>query len=76
MNIIAKHDGQATVASRDLQYWQAGASVELAAPQFGQFRVSACIVGILAGERKVDYKLNAVRCFPRSSNVKQPVSLR
>jgi hypothetical protein len=76
MNIIAKHDGQAMVASRELQYRHAGASVELAAPQFGQFRVSACIAGILAGESKVDYKLNAVRCFPGSSDVKQTVSLR
>jgi hypothetical protein len=65
MNIIAKHDGQAIVASREPQYWHAGASVELAAPQFGQFRVSACIDGILAGGSKVDYALNGVRCFPR-----------
>jgi hypothetical protein len=65
MNIIAKHDGQATVASREPQNWHAGASVELAAPQFGQFSVSACIDGILAVGSKVDYKLNAVRCFPK-----------
>jgi hypothetical protein len=50
MNIIAKHEGQAIVASRELQNWQSGASVELAAPQFGQFKVWACIDGILAGE--------------------------
>ena len=61
---MAKHDGQATVASREPQNWQAGASVELAAPQFGQFNVSACIAAILAGARKVDYNLEAVRCFP------------
>jgi hypothetical protein len=50
MNIMAKHDGQATVARRDPQNWQSGASVELAAPQFGQLSVSACIVCILTGE--------------------------
>jgi hypothetical protein len=65
MNIMAKHDGQAIVASRELQNWHTGASVELAAPQFGQFRVSACINHILAGECKVDYELVAVRCFPK-----------
>ncbi|MEP6568623.1 MAG: hypothetical protein ABJC10_02525 [Acidobacteriota bacterium] len=48
MNIIAKHDGQAIVARREPQNWQEGASVELAAPQFGQLSVSACIDGILA----------------------------
>ena len=47
-NIIAKHDGQAMVARRELQNWHKGASVELAAPQLGQFSVSACIVLILA----------------------------
>jgi hypothetical protein len=45
---MAKHEGQAMVARRDLQYWHSGASVELAAPQFGQLRVSACIDSILA----------------------------
>jgi hypothetical protein len=65
MNIMAKHDGQAMVARRELQNWHDGASVELAAPQFGQFRVSACIDGILAGGRKVDYNLIAVRCFAK-----------
>ncbi|MDQ2922368.1 MAG: hypothetical protein M3R52_12265 [Acidobacteriota bacterium] len=73
MNIIAKHDGQAMVASRELQYWHAGASVELAAPQFGQFSVSACIRSILAGGSKVDYELNAVRCFPRSATLRVAV---
>ncbi len=63
MNIMPKHDAQATVARRELQNWHVGASVELAAPQFGQFRVSASIEDILAGGGKVDYKLIAVRCF-------------
>jgi hypothetical protein len=36
MNIIAKHEAQATVASRERQNWHSGASVEVAAPQFGQ----------------------------------------
>lgn len=42
-NINAKQDGQATVASFDSQYRQRGESDEIAAPQFGQFRVSACM---------------------------------
>jgi hypothetical protein len=48
MNITAKHAGQATVARRDPQNWQNGASVEVPAPQFGQLSVSACIERILA----------------------------
>jgi hypothetical protein len=47
MNIIAKQEGQATVAKRDPQNWHCGASAELAAPQFGQLSVSACIACIL-----------------------------
>jgi hypothetical protein len=54
---MAKHEGQATVARRDPQNWHSGASVELAAPQFGQLRVSACIARILAGRQKVDYEI-------------------
>src|SRR2546429_3644334 len=42
-NIIPKHDGQATVASFDSQYWHCGESLEIAAPQFGQLRVCASI---------------------------------
>ncbi|HLN98494.1 MAG TPA: hypothetical protein VK208_08545 [Pyrinomonadaceae bacterium] len=53
LNIIAKQEGQAIVASREPQNWHAGASVELAAPQFGQLSVSACIVDILAGHFKI-----------------------
>ena len=74
MNIMAKHDGQAIVARRELQNWHNGASVELAAPQFGQFRVSACIEDILAGGCEVDYKMTAVRCFPKEF-IRVPVSL-
>lgn len=48
MNIIAKHDGHAIVASFDSQYRHLGESEEIAAPQFGQLRVSACITGIVA----------------------------
>jgi hypothetical protein len=44
MNIMPKHDAHAMVASFDSQYWQCDASEEIAAPQFGQLRVSACIV--------------------------------
>jgi len=44
MNIMPKQDGQATVASFDSQYWHCGASEEIAAPQFGQLSVCACIV--------------------------------
>ena len=66
MNIMPKHDGQATVASRDSQNAQRDASVELAAPQFGQLRVSACMeANSNSLHVKVDYKSNAVRCFPR-----------
>jgi hypothetical protein len=65
MNIMAKQEEQAMVARRELQNWHDGASVELAAPQFGQFRVSACIDGILAGVPRVDYNLIAVRCFAK-----------
>jgi len=43
MNIMAKHAGQAIVASCAPQYWQFGASVDVAAPHIGQFSVSACI---------------------------------
>src|SRR4029079_4358591 len=62
-NIIAKHDGQATVARRELQNWHNGASVELAAPQLGQCRVSACILLILAATRKCGLAETAVTCF-------------
>ena len=40
---MPKHDGQETVASRDSQNLQMGASDELAAPQLGQLSVSASI---------------------------------
>jgi hypothetical protein len=43
MNIMAKHEGQATVASFDSQNLQRGESEEMAAPQLGQLRVSAFI---------------------------------
>jgi hypothetical protein len=43
MNIMAKHDGHAIVASFDSQYRHCGESEEIAAPQFGQFRVCASI---------------------------------
>jgi len=43
MNIRAKQDGQATVASFDSQYLHWGESDEMAAPQFGQLRVCASI---------------------------------
>jgi hypothetical protein len=54
---MAKHEGHATVARRDSQNWHSGESAELAAPQFGQLRVSACIFRILAGEQKMDYEI-------------------
>lgn len=43
LNIMAKHLGQAIVASRDSQNWHREASLEIAAPQLGQLSVSACI---------------------------------
>ncbi len=42
-NITPKHEAQATVASRESQNLHSAASVAVAAPQFGQFKVSACI---------------------------------
>jgi hypothetical protein len=67
MNIIAKHDGQATVASREPQNWQDGTSAELAAPQFGQLSVTACMNRILAAGTKCGLQDNAVRFCPRNS---------
>lgn len=49
-NIMPKQEGQEIVARRDPQNSHNDASVELAAPQFGQCRVSACIRRILAVE--------------------------
>jgi hypothetical protein len=43
MNIMPKHEAHTIVASFDSQYWHCGESEEIAAPQFGQLRVSACI---------------------------------
>jgi hypothetical protein len=43
MNIMPKHEGQATLASRDSQKLHIEASDELAAPQLGQFNVLASI---------------------------------
>jgi hypothetical protein len=39
MNIKAKHEGQAIVASRESQYLHCAEWLEIAAPQFGQWRV-------------------------------------
>jgi hypothetical protein len=52
MNIIAKHFGQAIVASFEPQNWQSGASVELAAPQLGQLSVAASIGTHFSSSRK------------------------
>jgi hypothetical protein len=43
MNIIPKHDGQATVARRAPQCSQLVASVAAAAPHIGHFKVSTGI---------------------------------
>jgi hypothetical protein len=43
MNIMAKQEGHAMVASFDSQYRHCGESDEIAAPQFGQLRVCASI---------------------------------
>jgi hypothetical protein len=66
MNIMPKHEGQATVASREPQYWHSGASVDVAAPHIGQLSVSACISSILAVEFKLDYGTMPVRCWRRN----------
>jgi len=47
---MAKQDGQETVAKRDPQNWHRGWSVEVAAPQFGQLRVPACMLDILSAK--------------------------
>ena len=54
--IMAKHEGQATVASREPQNRQSGSSVAVAAPQFGQLSVSACIARILTVAIRLDYR--------------------
>jgi hypothetical protein len=59
INIIAKQDGQAIVASLDSQYWHRGESEEIAAPQFGQLSFSACIGRIVTA------------FWPRSSSQKE-----
>src|SRR5436190_12038256 len=51
MNSMPKHDAQATVASFDSQYRHCDASDEIAAPQFGQLRVCACIAAHASGVR-------------------------
>ena len=67
MNIMPKHEGQATVASREPQNRHSAASVDVAAPHIGQLSVSACISGILAGGLMLDYGLTPVRCWPRNT---------
>ena len=47
MNIIAKHDGQATVAKRASQKRHCGASLATEAPHIGQLRVVASMTRIL-----------------------------
>ena len=47
-NIIAKHEGQATVARRASQKRHCGESLATEAPHIGQLRVSASITNILA----------------------------
>ena len=79
MNIIAKHDGHATVARREPQNWQTGASVEVAAPQFGQLSVSACIGGILTVQSKcglaaIDCAILGSAANSKQSNVQGPMS--
>jgi len=54
--IMPKHEGQATVASREPQKRHSGSSVAVAAPQFGQLSVSACINRILTAAIKLDYR--------------------
>jgi len=60
---MPKHDGHATVASRELQYWHCVESDETAAPQLKQFKVSACMRPILTVAIKLDYAAVAMRCW-------------
>jgi hypothetical protein len=53
---MPKHEGQATVANREPQKRHSGSSVAVAAPQFGQLSVSACITRILTAAIKLDYR--------------------
>jgi hypothetical protein len=48
LNIMPKHEAHEIVASFDSQYWQRGESDEIAAPQFGQLSVCACINHVAA----------------------------
>lgn len=63
VNIMPKHDGHATVASRDSQNWHRVESDETAAPQLKQFKVSACMHAILTVAIKLDYVAVAMRCW-------------
>ncbi len=75
MNIIAKHEGQATVARREPQNWQRGVSVDEAAPQFGQLSVSARIDAILPAKTRKEARkhgLFAVRTFEKHPNAARP----
>jgi hypothetical protein len=64
-NIMPKHEGHEIVARREPQNSHRGASDELAAPQFGQCKVSACIRRILTVESEGGLRSDAVRCFRR-----------
>jgi hypothetical protein len=70
MNIMPKHDGQETVAKREPQNWHSGWSVEVAAPQFGQLSVSACINRILAGQFKSGLRDDACAILCGESAIK------
>jgi hypothetical protein len=70
MNIKAKQEGQEIVASFDSQYRHCGESDDMAAPQFGQLRVCACI------EFGQDYRLSLaldVRHLPRKFTRDHPL---
>ena len=71
MNIKAKQDGQAIVASFDSQYRHCGESDEMAAPQFGQLRVCASID--LAWDYRPSLALD-VRHLPRKTSDHNPLS--
>jgi hypothetical protein len=87
LNIMPKHEGQATVASRDSQKTQIEASEELAAPQFGQLSVLASMIlnpGRRCGPHKWIVDVRRLSCViltnqnrrTRIESVTQTVSLR
>ena len=68
MNIMAKQDEHAMVASFDSQYRHCGASDEIAAPQLGQLRVWASMINYALAQARVtaaDYHFERHLCHEK-----------